>query len=378
MTDAEAARRWRLILGRYAEGSLDASAHLNGTDADVETVLAYLYDREYEQRGHRLRSTPGTGGSLDRSQLTAINWLAATRALFPQSTFERLQTDAVERYGITELLADPAAAEALEPSPDLGTALLTIRGKLDASLEAGIRTVIAKVIQDIIDRIKAEFTAAMSGRKDRFRRSFQPLAQNFDWRRTIRANLSHYDADSKRLLIDQARFVARVKRRLPWEVIIAVDQSASMAASVLYSAVCASILAGLPGINVRLILFDTSVVDLTHLAHDPVDVLMTAQLGGGTDIGGALRHCETLVTTPSRTVLVVVSDFEEGGSVSALLATVSRLKEAGVKLLGLAALDEEARAAYDPHVGGKLAERGMEIAAMTPEHLAEWLAEVTR
>jgi hypothetical protein len=315
---------------------------------------------------------------LDRSQLTAINWLNHARDLFPTSTFERLQTDAIQRYGLTELLADHAAAEAMEPSPELGTALLSVRGKLDASLEDGVRTVIAKVIRDIVERITPEFTAALSGRKDRFRRSVQPLAQNFDWRRTIRANLAHYDRENKRLLIDQARFISRVRRRLPWDVIVAVDQSASMAASVLYSAVCASILSGLPGINVRLILFDTSVVDMTHLAHDPIEVLMTAQLGGGTDIGGALRHCETLVTTPSRTVLVVVSDFEEGASVSALMATVSRLKESGVELLGLAALDEDAQAAFDPHVGGGLADRGMEIAALTPEHLAEWLAEVTR
>jgi hypothetical protein len=326
------------------------------------------------ERGHRLQ--PGAGGSLDPSSLTAINWLGRTRKLFPKSTFERLQTQAVERYGLTEILANTSAAQALQPSPQLGSALLRVRGRLNAKLEDGLRIVISKVVDEIVARIKAQFTATLIGRRDRFRRSVQPLAQNFDWRGTIRANLSHYDAEHERLLIDEARFTSRVRKRLPWDVVLCVDQSGSMASSVLYSAVCASILATLPGVNVRLVLFDTSVVDMTAMAHDPVGLLMTAQLGGGTDIAGALGYCETLVRTPTRTVLALVSDFEEGGSVSALLATVARLRESGVTLLGLAALDEEAEAIYDPHVGGLLADRGMQIAALTPEHFAEWLAQV--
>ena len=370
----ERARRWRLVLGRYADASLAASAHLAGTDVDLEHALGYLYDREYTARGHRL--APGAGGSLDPSALTAITWLERTRALFPRSTFERLQTQAIERYGMTDLLADPAAARALEPSPQLGAALLNLRGRLDAHLEAGVREVIARVVADIVARVRANFTQNLLGRRDRFRRSVQPLAANFDWRRTIAANLGHYDPATGKLGVEHVRFHARVKRSLPWDVVLCVDQSGSMAASVLYSAVCASILAALPGVNVRLILFDTSVVDLTHLADDPVTVLMTAQLGGGTDIAGALAFCEQLITKPSRTVLALISDFEEGGSVPALLAAVTRLREAGVTLLGLAALDEEAEARYDPRVGGMLADRGMRIAALTPDRFAEWLGEV--
>ncbi|MDR1711048.1 MAG: VWA domain-containing protein [Propionibacteriaceae bacterium] len=375
MPDAEKARRWRLILGRYADPSLSASNSFGAGDSDLDRVLGFLYDREYTGRGHRLRSQPG--GS-EGSALRAVNWLERTRKLFPKSTFERLQTQAVERYGMTELLADPKAADAMQPSPQLGAALINLRGKMNKDLEAGLRTVIRKVVEDIVARVKASFTATLIGRRDRFRRSVQPQSQNFDWRGTIRANLAHYDTESKRLLIDEARFNSRMKRHLPWDVVLLVDQSGSMAASVLYSAVCASIMAGLPGITVRLLLFDTSVVDLTHMADDPVEVLMTAQLGGGTDIAAAMGFAETLVTTPRRTVLVLISDFEEGGSIPALLASVSRLRGAGVTLLGLAALDEEANPVYDQRVGGMLADRGMSIAALTPDMLAEWLAEVMR
>ncbi|MDR1513596.1 MAG: VWA domain-containing protein, partial [Propionibacteriaceae bacterium] len=340
----ERGRRWRLILGRYAEDRLrgpGGRGGLAGADGDLDRVLGFLYDREYAERGHRLADRGGArgggrGGGRDSSTLTAVNWLARARALFPASTFERLQTEAITRYGVTDLLADPGTAAAIPPSPELGAALLSLRGRLDEKLEEGLRIVIAKVVEDIVARLKTTFTAALMGRRDRFRRSVQPSAANFDARATIRANLAHYDTESRRLLIDRARFVSRVRRRLTWDVVLCVDQSASMADSVLHSAVVASILAGLPGVNVRLVLFDTSVVDLSHLARDPVGVLMTAQLGGGTDIAAALAYAETLVATPKRTVLALISDFEEGGSIPALLASVSRLREAGVTLLGVA------------------------------------------
>jgi hypothetical protein len=379
MNQGERLRRWRLILGRYSEQALSGSlgevgGSLTGGDAELDQVLGYLYDREYTERGHRFE--PGAGGSLDPSRLTAITWLGRARQLFPRSPFDRMQKQALTDYGLSGLLADREAAAAVEPSPALASALLGMRGKLDANLEDGLRIVITKVVEEIVARLKTSFTAALQGRRDRFRRSFQPRAQNLDWRATLRANLSHYDRDAGRLVIDQVRFDSRARRRLRWDVILCVDQSASMASSVLYAAVCASIMAALPGVDVRLIAFDTSVVDLTAQATDPVGILMTVQLGGGTDIAGALRHCETLVRMPSRTALVLISDFEEGGSVSDLVGTVGRLRDAGVTLLGLGALDEDARAAYDPHVGGLLAARGMEVAAMTPDRLAEWLAEV--
>ena len=178
------------------------------------------------------------------------------------------------------------------------------------------------------------------------------------------------------LLSERPLFNARVKRHLPWDVILCVDQSGSMLDSVIYSAVLAGIMASLPAVRVKLVLFDTSVVDLTHLAHDPVEVLLTVQLGGGTDIGRALRYCETLVDQPQRTVLVLISDFEEGAPPLHLLAAVKRLAESRVSLLGLAALDDAATPIYDRLMAQRLADRGMQIAALTPPHFAEWLAEV--
>lgn len=382
VTDEEAARRWRLVLGRYAAEHLSVP----GEDAGLERSLRYLYDREYAARGHRAGrgehdQRPGRGGgTLDPSVVhgvdwTAMTWLGEAQKLFPRETFERMQVDAVGRYGLTELLADEAAVEALEPSRELATALLQVRGRLDERAAVGLRRVISRVVDDVVRRLRPRFMTAVGGRVDRSRRSMHRVARNFDWKRTVRANLGRLDAQG-RVVVQDVRFSSRSKRALTWDVIVLVDQSGSMASSLLYSAVCAGILTGLPGIDVRLALFDTSVVDMTHLANDPVSVLLTAQLGGGTDIARAVRFAEQQVRNPSRTVVALVSDFEEGGSVSELLAAVRRLASSGVRLLGLAALDEVAEPAYDRGTAQRLAEAGMEVAALTPERFAEWLGEV--
>ena len=214
------------------------------------------------------------------------------------------------------------------------------------------------------------------GRRNRFRRTQMKSAQNFDWRATIAANLKHYDLASRRLLMARPVFNARVKRSLPWDVILCVDQSASMMDSVIYAAVVAGILSGLPAVNVRLVVFDTGVVDLTHLAADPVEVLLTVQLGGGTNIGRAVQYCEQLVSNPQRTVLALISDFEEGAPPGPLLAALRRMAESRVTLLGLAALDARAQPVYDHGMAQRLADQGMHVAALTPQHFAEWLAGV--
>ena len=178
-------------------------------------------------------------------------------------------------------------------------------------------------------------------------------------------------------MLHEQKFFSRNTRHLPWDVILCVDQSGSMAESVIHSAVMAGIFAGLPSLRVKLVVFDTNVVDLTEHAEDPVEVLMSVQLGGGTDIAGALGYCEKLIEQPWRTVFVLVSDFIEGGSASAMLATVKRMKESGVTLLGLAALDANAVPVHDPQMGLKLVDAGMEVAALTPKQLAGWLARIT-
>ncbi|WP_323659927.1 VWA domain-containing protein [Pectobacterium versatile] len=368
-------KRWRLILGHYADEALGKAA-FDAHDLKVERTLDYLYRREYQRRG--LKQEGGRHGSLDQSQLTAVNWLNQARKLFPSSTFERMQSQAIERYEISHLFNDPQALQAMEPTPALAKALLSLRGRMNEETREAVRDIIRKVVDEILRTLRPTFMNALTGRRNRFRRSPIPSSQNFDWRATIAANLKHFDREKNRLVIETPHFNSRMQRHMPWDVILCVDQSASMSSSVMYAAVCASILATLPAVRVSLIVFDTQVVDLSHLAHDPVDVLMTVQLGGGTNIAKAMQYCEQQVQNPKRTIVTLISDFEEGGALNRLLSCVQRMHSQQITLLGLAALDDAAQPVYDTAIGQKLADRGMHVAALTPEHFAQWLAEVMR
>ncbi|WP_428003077.1 VWA domain-containing protein [Acidovorax sp.] len=370
----EALRRWRLILGRYAAQPL-SHAQFDASDWKLDQALEYLYGRDYDGRG-LARPAGGAAGSLDPSQLRAIDWLNRSRELFPQEVFERMQTQAIDRYQLTDLLKDPAVLRSMDPTPGLAKALLGMRGRLSGGMRDAVREVIQKTVDEITRRLKNDFVNALVGRRNRQRRSLVKNAQNFDARATIAANLKNYSAERRQLVIERPLFNARVKRNLPWDVVLCVDQSGSMMDSVIYSAVIAGIMSSLPAVRVKLVVFDTAVVDLTHLAHDPVEVLLTVQLGGGTDIGRAVHYCESLVGNPQRTVFALISDFEEGAAPGPLLAAVARMAEARVKLLGLAALDENANPVYDRQMAQRLANKGMHVAALTPTHFAQWLAEV--
>jgi Mg-chelatase subunit ChlD len=370
----DAARRWRLALGRYSERALGVS--LDRTGERIDRALDYLYSREYAGRGVRPESAERGPGGLDASQLSVPEWLNEVRELFPRDAAEVVERHALDRYEMTELLTDRATLERLEPSVDLLRALLSFRGRLKGPVLRAARRVIERVVEDIKRQIEPDVRRTLSGRINRFRHGPIALKQNFDALGTLRANLKHFDLQRKQLVLSRVRFFERNVRRLPWSIILCVDQSASMADSLIHSAVMASILAALPGVDVKLVVFDTSVVDLSQYVSDPVEALMSVQLGGGTDIGAALTYCEQLVQTAQRTVLILVSDFYEGASPAQLIAVCRRLAGARVKLLGLAALDSRAEPIFDHALAAQLTAAGMEIAALTPNKLAQWLVRV--
>ncbi len=362
--------RWRFVLGRFAEKNL-SSAQMNAGGKRLEKALDFLYGREYQGRGMR-----GDGGTLDPTQLSVPHWLNEVRELFPQETIEVIEKHALDRYGMTELVTDPKVLEKLTPNTDLLKTILTFRGQMKGEVLQVARKIIREVVEEIKRKIENEVRQSLLGKLNRFRHSPLKVAQNFDWRATIRRNLKHFDPEKQKIIAQNLYFFSRVERRLPWDVILCIDESGSMADSVIHSAIMAGILAGLPSLRVHLVIFDTSVVDLSQYVDDPVEILMSVQLGGGTNIGQALSYCETLVSNPQRTVLILVSDFMEGASPAQMFGVCQRLNEAGVKLLGLAALDQQANPIYDRHAAERLAERGMEIAALTPKKLAQWLAKI--
>lgn len=366
--------RWRLVLGKYAKDQINAG--MSADQQRMEDALDFLYSREYRGRGVRDEQADGAkrDGSLDATQLTVPRWLSEVRELFPKETVAVIEKHALDRYGLTELVTDPEILRRLEPNFDLLKMLLTFRWHLKGEVLHEARRIIRNVVEEIKQRLANEVRRAFSGRRNRFRHSNVKIAQNLDWKGTIRKNLRNFDTRRKQMVVDRVLFFSRIQRRLPWRIILCVDQSGSMAGSVIYSAVMAGILSGLPLIDVKLVVFDTSVVDLSDHVEDPVEVLMSVQLGGGTNIGQAMRYCEQLMDDPHRTILVLVSDFCEGAASAQMLASCSHFREAGARLLGLAALDENANPSYDTSMAEMLAAAGMDIAALTPKHFAEWLA----
>jgi Mg-chelatase subunit ChlD len=367
--------RWRLVLGHYAKDQI--SVGMSAEQQRIESALDFLYSREYQGRGVRGERDPNAarGGGLEPSQLTVPRWLSEVRELFPKETVAVIEKHALDRYGLTELVTDPEILRRLEPNFDLLKMLLTFRGHLQGEVLNEARRIIRNVVEEIKRRLTAEVRRAFAGRRNRFRHSNVKIAQNLDWRGTIRKNLKNFDSRRRQMVVDRVLFFSRIQRRLPWRIILCVDQSGSMAGSVIYSAVMAGILSNLPLIDVKLVVFDTAIVDLSDRIDDPVETLLSVQLGGGTNIGQAMRYCEQLMDDPHRTIVVLISDFCEGASPGPLLLSCRRLREAGARLLGLAALDENANPSYDVHMAEMLAETGMDIAALTPKHFAEWLAK---
>ncbi len=370
--------RWRLILGRFADNAMPNC--LDGQKSRMDAALDYLYGREYRGRGMRDgngRSDDRTGGS-GASQITIPDWLNQVRELFPRETVEVIEHHALDRYGMADLVTDPQVLERLEPNYDLLKTLLTFKSMMRGEVLEMARRIIRQVVEDLKRRLEADVRRVLWGKLNRFQHSPLRVAQNFDWRRTVRANLKNYDPQERRLLLQDVFFFSRVERHLPWHVVLCVDQSGSMTDSMIHSAVMAGILAGLPALKVSLVVFDTAVVDLSGYVDDPTEALMSVQLGGGTDIAKALTYCETLVENPHRTVVVLVTDFYEGGSPQQLVATVKHLCETVAKVMGLAALDSTAAPSYDRQMAERLAAAGADIAALTPLQLAEWLMKVIR
>jgi Mg-chelatase subunit ChlD len=366
-------RRWRLALGQFAD---EACGACGGLDARMDLALDRCYGNAYRARGVRRSGGAKGPGSLDPSQLAVLDWLAEVRRLFPASVCETIQAHAVDEYGMSDILTDPAALLALQPNVDLLRALITLKGRANPALTGAIRQVARQVVDDILRRLRTEMQRALSGARRRRASAARRSAADLDWRATVRDNLKNWNVERQALIAERLRFHGRTKRRFPWTIVLCVDQSGSMALSVIHAAVMAAILSSLPAVSVRLVVFDTSVVDLTGQAADPVDVLMAVQLGGGTQIGQALEYCEQRhITQPNRTILVLLSDFAEGGSPARMVAAVRRMAGARVTLLGLAALDDEARPDYDRGMAQLLATAGMHVAALTPERFAEWVAD---
>ncbi len=367
--------RWRLMLGEAAQGALGAA---QGTAGAMDAALSWLYGRD-EGDGTSDKDVVDRRGGSGASMVSVPEWINEIHKLFPQETIERLEKDAVERYEIDDVVTNPEVLARIEPNETLLRAVLRTKHLMNPAVLAMARELVRKVVEQLLEQLKSEVQVAFAGVVDRRRRSPLQVARNFDFKSTLRANLKRYDPVNKQIVLEQPRFFSRVRRHTEqWQVILIVDQSGSMVSSVIHSAVTAACLWSVPGLKPHLIAFDTDVVDLTEHTLDPVETLMKVQLGGGTDICKAVVYGAQLVEVPRRSIVVVITDFYEGGNADGLVREVKGLVSQGTIVLGLAALDPDAVPAYDRDLARRLVDVGATVGAMTPGQLAGFVADAVR
>lgn len=372
--DQTAVNRWRLVLGSLSDQQLQFGGDGNNIQSfmDMEQLLDYLYSRS---QGDDVR-TGERSGSLADTVLTASEWITKVRKLFPNHTAEVLEKHALEEFEMTELLTDKEVLEQMQPDMNLLKSVLQLKHLMKGEVLETAKRIARQVADEIRHKLENDIRRSVLGRIDRNSSSPVHSARNLDIKKTIRRNLKNYDSESQQIMLKNIYFSNRVRRYNNKRVIIAIDESGSMTGSIIYSAVMAQIISNLPFAEVKLVIFDTKIVDLSDEADDPAQVLMSVQLGGGTDIGSALGYCETLINTPSHTSVIVVTDLYEGAMYSRLLNISRNIIESGAKLNFLTALDEEAKPAYDRNLGQILANMGAFVGALTPDQLGDYIGRM--
>lgn len=365
----EKLRRWRLILGGgQADGICtggDGSQgkpnyQLTGLDKEIDQTLNALYDSDRQ-------------GGLGSSSPNVARWLGDIRKYFPTSVVRVMQKDALQRLQLHQMLLEPELLELVEPDVHLIADLLSMSNIIPDKTKDTARQVVSRVVNELQRKLANPTRQAIMGSLNRAIRNRRPRHNEIDWHRTIRANLKHYQPEY-RTIIPENRIGYGRKRSSLRDIILCIDQSGSMGTSVVYSSIFGAVLASLPAVQTRLIVFDTSVVDLTDNLQDPVDVLFGTQLGGGTDINRALAYCQSLIRRPLETIFVLISDLYEGGNQSEMLKRVANMVESGVKFIALLALNDDGAPYFDHNVAAEFAALGIPAFACTPNQFPDLMA----
>jgi Mg-chelatase subunit ChlD len=370
--ESERERRWRLAVGADDE----QASMLSADDRRVAAALNALYgDGEDKGRDPRKRR-----GGLGRSAPKVAQWMGDIRSFFPEQVVQIVQKDAFERLDLKQMLMEPEFLKAIEADVNLVADLISLRNVMPSKTKDLARTVIAEIVAKLIERLERKTAEAIRGALDKSRRTNRPRQRDTDWRRTIQANLRHYQPEHKTVVPEKLVGFMRRQRRLVDldEVVLCVDQSGSMASSVIYASIFAAVMASLPVVKTRLVCFDTAIVDLTDDLADPVDVVFGVQLGGGTDINQAVAYCAERIERPTKSHLVLITDLYEGGNAKEMLQRLAALVRAGVNVIVLLALTDQGRPAYDPTNAGAVAQFGIPVFSCTPDLFPELMAATLR
>ncbi|MFF2840872.1 VWA domain-containing protein [Paenarthrobacter sp. NPDC057981] len=359
--------RWRLVLGGDdADGiSTDdgGQVQLSDDDARRDQALEALYGDGSGRRGGMASSSP-----------RVARWLGDIRGYFPSSVVQVMQADAMDRLGLRHLLLEPEMLRTVQADINLVSTLVGLGKVIPEASKETARSVVRQVTKELEDRLRAKTVQAVSGALNRSARTRRPRHRDIDWNRTIAANLKHYQAEYRTVVPERLLGHARRSTEIQREIILCIDQSGSMAESVVYSSVFGAVLSSLPAVNTRLVVFDTEVVDLTDDLDDPVDVLFGVQLGGGTDINRALAYCQGQITKPTETILVLISDLYEGGIAEEMLRRAASIVGGGTTMIALLALSDSGHPSFDSQHAAALAGIGVPAFACTPDLFPEMMA----
>ena len=351
-------KRWRLILGgNEADGT---GITLTQEEQRIDQSLEAVYDSD--RRG-------GLGSSAPK----VSRWLGDIREFFPQTVVQVIQRDAIKRLNITSLLTEKEMLETVVPDVHLVATLMSLSRVIPEKNKEMARQVVRKVVDELLRKLSAPTQQAVTGALNRSARRRNPRYNEIDWKTTITKNLKNYQPEYK-TIIPEVRIGYGRKRKAMKDIILCLDQSGSMGTSVIYSGIFGSVLASIPAVNTRMVVFDTAVVDLTDDLQDPVDLLFGVQLGGGTDIARALTYCQGVITRPQDTVLVLVTDLYEGGDPREMRKKFVSLVNSGVQLIVLPALNDDGAPSYDKNHAEFLANIGVPTFACTPDKFPDLMA----
>ena len=366
--EKERLRRWRLVLGKNAGEGMgsgqgdanDASFALSGRDLGMDGVLEALYDSE-------------RSAGLGSSSPNVARWLGDIRTYFPSSTVRVMQQDALERLNLTQMLLEPEILEHVDADVHLVASLLTLSKIIPEKTKDTARQVVRKVVEELERKLANPLLQAVRGSLNRATRTQRPRANEIDWDRTIRANLKNYLPEHGTVVAERLIGYGH-KRSSLRDIVLCVDQSGSMATSVVYSGIFGAVLASIRAVSTRMVVFDTAVADLTDDLQDPVDLLFGTQLGGGTDINRALAYCQQVITRPAQTILVLITDLYEGGNRNEMLQRAGELVASGVQVICLLALSDKGTPSFDQHNASVLAGMGVPSFACTPDLFPDLMA----
>lgn len=362
LTEKQKLRRWHLVLG-----TPDSSEVLSVTDKRLNDALSALYGD-----GSDTQKQAGLG----RSAPKVAKWLGDIREFFPTPVVQVVQQDAFNRLGLKQMLLEPEFLAAMQADVHLVADLISLRSAMPQKTIETARQVVKKVVDELLKKLEQKTAEAIRGAVNKSKRTYRPRFNDIDWGRTISANLRHYQAEHQTIVAEKLiGFMRQQRRQVDLdEVVLCVDQSGSMASSVVYSSIFAAVMASIPAVQTKLVCFDTAIFDLTDELADPVSVLFGVQLGGGTDINQAVAYCAQKIERPSKTHLILITDLYEGGNEKELIGRIGHLVKQGVNVITLLALSDDGRPMYDDKLAKVFANMGVPVFACTPDQFPDLMA----